>query len=369
VSAGAGVAVATAVALSADDVTRPPLAQAAGQTTAKASAARAALKLIWGPNDLPDGTSAFPTYQRLGVDVLERQLSWRATATRRPASPRDPADPAYQWPASLDEAVARAAAAHIQLAIMVRQTPDWANGDRGDARAPNKDADYADFLRAASRHYAKVRYWMIWGEPSRAGVFTPMPAHSPVGPRRYATLLDASYAALKAERSSNVVIGGMTWTLGEVYPAEFVKWMKLPNGRPPRLDYFGHNPFATRFPDIRKGTYYPGLRDISDTDTLHAELTTAYRSRGRTPPLWLSEYTVGSDRANRAFTFYVSRKEQARWITAAFKLADEASYVKGLGWYELLDESPKDIDRPLTSGLLDYRGRPKPAFDAYRKAR
>jgi hypothetical protein len=143
--------------------------------------------------------------------------------------------------------------------------------------------------------------------------------------------------------------------------------MRLPNGKPPRLDYYGHNPFSVRFPALRKPTYYPGLRDMSDMDTFHRELRRAYRVRHRAPRLWLSEFTVSSDRASRAFSFFVSRKQQARWLSAAYAIARRHSYIVALGWYSLLDGSDGPDD--LTTGLLDAQGRPKPAFTAYERAR
>ncbi len=338
-------------------------APADGTYTVQAARSSHSLKLIWGGNTLPDGTSAFPTYKRLGVDVLQVQLSWNATATRRPAAPRDPADPAYAWPKALDTAVAGAKGAGIKLAILVRQTPGWANGGKAEQYAPTKDADYADFLVAAAKRYPGVHFWMIWGEPTRAGNFEPMPEGKKTGPRRYATLLDAAYGALKGASRRNVVIGGMTWTLGLVTPVDFVRWMRLPNGKPPRLDYFGHNPYSTRYPDIRQSTYYKGLIDISDVDTLHGLLRRAYPSR--TPKLWLSEFSI-ADKKNRAFDFAVSRSEQARWLTAAYRLADSQSYVAGLGWYTLTDEPPS-VKGAITNGLLTAKGQEKPAFQAYRR--
>lgn len=74
------------------------------------------------------------------------------------------------------------------------------------SRAPN-NSDYANFLTAASRRYGSVNLWMIWGETNRAAVFRPLPTNSPVGPRRYATLLNAAYGALKRRRPRNIVIG------------------------------------------------------------------------------------------------------------------------------------------------------------------
>lgn len=333
-------------------------------TPAAASSARS-LKLIWGGNTLPNGSSAFPTYRRLGVDVLQTQLSWSATATARPADPRNPDDPAYEWPKALDEAVAGTRSVKIKLAILVRQTPSWANGGKEGQFAPTDAKDYADFLVAAAKRYPSVRHWMVWGEPTRAGNFEPMPAGKRTGPRRYAVLLDAAYVALKSVSRNNLVIGGMTWTLGTVTPVDFVRFMRLPSGKPPRLDLYGHNPYSTRFPDIKQSTYYKGLIDISDVDTLHRLLARAYPRR--TPRLWLSEFSI-ADKKNRAFDFAVSRKEQAKWLTAAYKLARSQRYVAGLGWYTLADE-PRTVKGAITNGLLTATGARKPAFDAYRRAR
>jgi hypothetical protein len=332
---------------------------------APAAPAEAALKAMWGPSELPDGSSAFPTYKRLGVRVLQHQLSWREVATARPANPRNPADPAYKWPASLDAAVAEADHNGIKTALMVKRTPDWANGNRGEQWVPTRLRDYADFMVAAARHYSTVKHWMVWGEPTRGDSFKPMPPNATRGPRVYAQLLDQAYAALKSVRRSNVVIGGMTWTVGVVSAAKFVRWMKLPNGKAPRLDWFGHNPFSVRFPRLSKPTYADNVRDMSDVDTLYREVKRAYRGR-RAPRLWLSEFTVSARRNNRAFAFHVSERSQAKWITSAFKIACTHRYIAGLGWYTLLDEA--DQKAGLTSGLLDSTGKPKPAYNSYRKA-
>lgn len=327
-----------------------------------------ALKMIWGAPTMPGGASAFPIYHRLGVQVLEVQLDWGDTALTRPQNPSDPQDPAYQWPATLDEEVNQAIKYGIQLAVMVKGSPAWANGGRDPSWAPTNASDYANFMQAASRRYPSVHYWMIWGEVTRPGNFNPMPAGSPVGPERYALLLDAAYGALKSVSAANVVIGGMTYTVGALSAPEFIHWMRLPDGRAPRLDYYGHNPYSARFPNLSEDPYTPGVRDINDIDTLEHELAAAYRHEPHgTPKLWLSEFSVSSDHANRAFAFYVSRAAQAQWVTAAYKLVDSVHYVAGLGWYQLLDE-PSSTPENLTNGLMTATGTPKPAFSAYANA-
>jgi hypothetical protein len=328
------------------------------------------LKMIWGPVTLPNGSSAFPTYHHLGVQVFEIDLDWSATAPSKPADPQDPSDPAYHWPAQLDYALAQSARYGIKVCLLVKNSPGWANGNRTGEWAPNDPADYANFLIAAAHRYPTVRDWMIWGEPNRdqpGGDFEPMPPNSPVGPRRYALLLDAGYHALKHVSRSNIVIGGNTWSFGVVEPADFVKWMRLPNGHPPPLDYFGHNPFGRRFPNLRENPYYHGGRDINDIDTLESQLRRTYHHRVM---LWLSEFTISSDHNTYAFDFHVSRRGQARWLTAAFKLADSVDYVAGLGWFNLLD-SPASTPYKLrlTNGLMTWSMKRKPAFYAYEHAR
>jgi hypothetical protein len=326
-----------------------------------------ALKMLWGPVTLPNGSSAFPLYHELGVQVLELQLSWAAVAWRRPLDPSDPADPSYVWPASLDMAVAEAQRYGIALALMVKQTPEWANGGQGPSWAPSEPGDYAAFLQAVSHRYPSVHDWMIWGEVTRPGNFNPMPADSPVGPQRYAILLEDAYGALKVVSPENTVIGGMTYTLGQDTLPQYLQWLRLPDGKPPRMDFYGDNPYSTRFPRMAT-PYSASVRDIDDLATIDHEVQATYAGAGMpVPKLWLSEFSISSDQPSRAFDYYVSEPVQARWLTAAYKLADSVPYVAGLGWYELLDE-PTTVPERLTEGLMTAGEQPKPAFYAYEHA-
>jgi hypothetical protein len=323
--------------------------------------AAAGVKSIWGPSTLPNGQSAFPVYRDLGVNDIQAVLSWDQVAPTKPANPANPNDPAYQWPAE----ASAIAASGFRTTLLVTQAPGWANGGLDGTHPPTNVNDYADFLTAAGKKYPRVRHWEIWGEPNRHQRWNPQGRRT--APRKYAKLLEASYKALKKASKRNIVIGGMTFTSGDVLPVDWLKNMKLPNGKPPHLDWYGHNPFSTRFPSLKGKPVFGKNRDFNDLDTLHSEVLQAYEPLNIKPKLWLSEFTIQADHPSSEFNFFVSQADQAKWIKAAYKVADSVPWIAGLGWIELLDAPLADGNR--TTGLLTYELAPKPAYTAYKSAR
>jgi hypothetical protein len=328
-------------------------------------------KGFWGPAQI-DGVSQFPLYERLGVTIYQTSLQWAAIAPTRPADARDPADPAYVWPPEIDRVVAEARTHGISVLLMLFGSPRWANGGHTPRYAPNRTTDFADFVRAAARRYPGVSRWMIWGEPSRSNNFMPL-VHQPLGtpitprqaqaPRRYARLLDAAYGQLKAERPANIVIGGNTYTTGNIRPSDWVRNLRLPSGRRARMDLYGHNPFSFRDPDLSNR---PSLSvDLSDLDwfsrLVQRQLGRPWHKR---VPLFLSEFTMPTA-PDREFNLYVSPKVQASWITKAFRIA-HAVDAEGLGWIHLRDEPATAAGgNGLHGGLLTDDGTPKPGFYAF----
>ena len=335
-----------------------------------ASAAPSVKKAIWGPAQV-NGKSQFPIYRDLGVGIYQAGLNWREVAPTRPADATDPADPAYQWPHDISFALREARRYGMQVSLQVVYSPAWANGGRARQWAPRPRA-FADFVTAAARRYRLVRHWMIWGEPSRQPNFLPLPPNKARGPRVYSRLLDAAYGALKSVRRRNIVIGGNTFTSGDVRPRRFIKSMRLPDGRPPRLDLYGHNPFTWRRPDLRNAYQGYGFADFSDLDTL-AGWVDHYLSRrnGRRIKLFISEFTVPTDHPNGMFNFWVSRHTQAAWLRAAMRIARAWPRIYTFGWWTLYDEPPNGPrggpGNETNWGLLDWRGGKKPAYHAYKR--
>jgi hypothetical protein len=332
-------------------------------------------KGFWGPTEI-NGVSQFPIYDDLGVTIYQTSLSWASTAPTRPTDARNPKDAAYHWPADIDYAISQAKRHGMKVLIMLTNAPAWANSGRSPEYAPDRPSDFGAFARAAARRYPSVRDWMIWGEPSRSHNFKPFviqPFNTPVtaaqkrAPERYARLLDAAYGQLKAERRSNIVIGGNTYTIGEVRPADWIHAMRLRNGRPPRMDYYGHNPFTTRDPNLSNSPSRGDLVDFSDLARFDKDVQrTLGKPRKKTIKLFLSEFTVPTAKDSE-FNYYVAPQTQAKWITDAFKVARQVKNIVGLGWIHLYDEPPSAAGPVVSSGLIAYNGKKKPGYYAFKR--
>jgi hypothetical protein len=328
------------------------------------SAASAFSKAIWGP------VNQFPLYKQLGVSIYEAGLSWNQVATGRPRNPTNPKDPAYQWPTDIQQAIDQANRFHMRVMLQIVGTPGWANGGRVWEWAPKNPGDYAAFAAAAAREYPSVHLWMIWGEPSRSSAFQPLtPARPGVklnaaqkrAPHIYARLLDAAYVALKRVSARNLVIGGCTYTTGNPrYPTsidaqQWIENLRLPNGHPPRMDMYAHNPFSAEDPNFSDPPSPYGAVQFSDLPRL-ARWVDRYLHRGI--PLFLSEWTIPTC-PDTEFNFYVDPHVAARWVSDALRLSRHWKRIYALGWIHLYD------DTTSCGGLLTASGTPKPMFYAF----
>jgi hypothetical protein len=334
-----------------------------------ASAAGPALKAIWGPATR-DGVSLFPTYKDLGDQLYQDSLRWDLVASRRPRHPRNPSDPAYAWPAEVTSAAAQAKRYHMKVALQIIGAPRWANGGKSSQWRPYYPRDYANFAIAASKRYRSVHLWMIWGEPSRFHNFRPLTparpyvtlnAHQRIAPHLYSRMLDKAYGALKAVSPSNVVIGGMTDSAASISTPQWIENMRLPDGRPPRLDMYGHNPFSIRSPNLANPPSPNQQVDFSDLGRL-SELVSHNLGRPENPDpqLFLSEWTIPTAVDNE-FNFHVDPRLQALWITRGLAIARQLPSIYALGWIHLYDEPPASA-----GGLIKADGTKKPGYFAWK---
>ena len=82
--------------------------------------------------------------------------------------------------------------------------------------------------------------------------------------------------------------------------------------------------------------------------------------------LFLAEFSAPTDHANYEFNFHVTQAVQAKWTTAAYRLADHWSRIYALGWFSLYDDDPRPDGLQVNRGLLTATGERKPAYFAYR---
>ena len=340
-----------------------------------AIASRADKKAIWGPVTV-NGQSAFPIYHDLGVGIFQMGLNWAAVAPNRPRHAREPGDPAYRWPADIDYAVSQAAQYRMRVLLQVNRTPRWANGGRPENYPPRHAGDLAAFLAAAAHRYPSVHLWMIWGEPDRRRTsarsfqWRPPRRGSRVRRQRRPIATRACSmpvtAALKRVSRRNLVIGGNTHTAGDVPARLWIKNLRLPNGRPPRMDLYGHNPFCWRAPNLANPAQDPkNIKsawqvDFSDLARL-SRLVDRSLGRGHKIRLFLSEWMIPTA-PDSELNFHTTRAVQARWIRAGWRIARRSPFIYALGWIHLFDDPPGGS----MSGLLDARGRPKPGYFAFK---
>jgi hypothetical protein len=224
---------------------------------------------------------------------------------------------------------------------------------------------------AAARRYPSVHLWMIWGEPSRHQNFEPLTgaprfatllnAHERLAPHLYAGILDAAYGALKSVSPSNLVIGGMTYTTGDISPPQWIENLRLPNGRPPRLDMYGHNPFSYRAPNLANPTAGENNIDFSDLGRLGRLVDRFLGRRGNPQPkIFVSEWTVPTA-DDQEFNFWVDPLVQAQWITDGLQIARQLPSIYAVGWIHLYDEPPLSY-----GGLIETDGIRKPGYLAWK---
>jgi polysaccharide biosynthesis protein PslG len=343
-------------------------------TTAGPAAPRADRPRSPGPSKcITDGPKApgggwnFREFRTLGVRVWTSGISWANIAPTRPADPRSPTDPAYVWPADLDTALNKARAYGIEPVLYVNGFPGWSNGGRDPSWVSTNPADYGDFMAAAVARYPQVRRWIAFSEPSHILNFRPQGDGGRRAPRLYAQLLDAAYRAMHAVRQDVVVIGGNVHPAGKndeetTAPDTFLRNMVLPNGRRPRLDMFGINPYTERQLDM-KLPHRAGRVDLNDVDWLGRKLDRYYP--GRHLQIFVEEFGWNTEHAARGWLYIVSRKKQAARLSIAYKMASRLPRINTMCWFQLYDAPPDKSGTTWlnwTSGLRTVRGARKPAW-------
>ena len=324
-----------------------PIAHAAASTSA-AYGIQDDAWLMYGPGTLPQRLA---TLEALGAHLVRFTLRWDKLAPAPPATPRDPADTAYDW--GLYETVLRALhAAGIAVVVTLYGAPAWANGGHPANWFP-KDG-YADFAYAASKRFPWLHQWTIWNEPNGRTFAVP------ASPQAYVRqLLNPAYASLHQASSANVVAGGVTSprkTPSGISPLAFMRGMKAAGAR---LDAYAHNPYAVSAQEtpFHAPCAHCDVLSMANLPEIRADVT---RYFGAATPLWLTEYGYQTNPPDRLLG--VSYALQARYVGQAALRVSEQPGVTMLIHFLIRDEPSVG---GFQSGLFTAAGTAKPALHAY----
>jgi hypothetical protein len=350
----------------------------------QASANRYMLTGIYDPVQpivAPDTT--FPLLQRLHVKVLRMDMPWYQIATKRPAHPMDPNDPAYNW-GQYDTFVQNAHKSKIQVIFEIWGTPRWANGGKKPNRAPKKGLDLQRFAYAAAKRYSgsftpeggttklpSVRRWLAWNEPNSPVFLQPQWLHTkkrniPVAAQAYVHICTAIHTGVHATHLKETVACGGTDPNGNnkarssrpsITPLTFLAALKKYHLKASSFDVYDHHPYygsKKQTPTTKvRGTSSVRLENIGLLTRL---LTKLYGKKN----IWITEYGYQTNPPDKLFG--VSYKNQAKYLKQAFAIARKNPRITLMCWFLLRDESRL---AGWQSGLITAGGKFKPAFNAF----
>ena len=341
-----------------------------------------------------------------GAKIVLLDVYWSGAAPKVRAPGFDatnPADPGYDW-TEADYAIRALAQSGVQVALMITDAPQWAEGPHRPSSAapgtwePNATA-YGQFAQAIARRYSgsfpdpqhpgatlpAVRYWQAWAEPNLYLHLAPQWARSggrlvPASPVIYRSLLNAFYAGIKRVNPRNSVVTAGTGPFGDspggqrMSPALFVRELLCLHGsalrpercpNPAHFDILAHHPYEVGAPTTKA----LNVDDVSapDLGKLTRPVRVAVRL-GRALPrgpkrFWVTEFSYDSNPPNPQA---VSTDTQARWLEESFYVFWRQG-VDTVVWYLIRDQAPiPDYASAYESGVYLRDGTPKPSLEAFR---
>jgi hypothetical protein len=315
-----------------------------------------------------DREKALAAAQLLGVTRLRVLVIWARVPGAQPDSRKQPSQPHYDWSA-YDSLIDAAAKHGIRLQLdLTGPAPAWAAGDHRQGVVRPDASLFGEFAAAAARHFkGRVDRYSIWNEPNYVGWLAPLDRQ----PALYRALYMRAYAAIKGADPSAAVLIGETAPYAEkgraLAPLGFLRGVTCRTAiyaparpcAPLRADGYAHHPYA--FADPPQAPY-PGSDNVT-IGTL-GRLTTALdklaRGRALTTPsgkpldVYLTEFGYFAQGS-----LAQPPAKRARWLEAAFDIAERNDRVKQMLQYMLV--SPPGGVRFDTS-ILGTDGTPTPAF-------
>ncbi|WP_321798798.1 cellulase family glycosylhydrolase [Caballeronia sp. J97] len=241
---------------------------------------------------------------------------------------------AYTFPASIDQTVRLARELGLEPLMIL----DYGNPSYDDGRkpvSPEAVQGYARYAEALVRHFGdKIRYYEIWNEWDNG-----LGGTEPGRVDDYAALVKAAYPAIKKIRPDSIVLVGGVTEKG------------LNNGWYERLAQLG----ALRYADglsVHPYGYHESPvcapeHAIGWLDSLESVLSARFDIR---LPVYVTEVGWPTNQGK----FGVTESMQAEMLRRFFALAADRPYIKGIWWYDLVDDANNPADKEANFGLLHF---------------
>jgi hypothetical protein len=340
----------------------------------------------FGIFDGADSTAWYGRTRDAGASMVRLTVHWASLAPTRPANPRDPSDPRYDW-RRIDAAVQGAVTHGLTPFITAQSAPAWAEGPNRPASAPwaswrPDPAAYADFMEALARRYdgttqPRVRLWQPWNEPNLPTYLTPQwtgkgPRAKAASPAWYRRLLNGAYARIKAVHADNLVVAAGTAPYGDapqydnrMTPVRFLRELLSSRVAPAKLDAIDHHPYATG--SATSHALLPENVAIPDLYKL-VDVLKAARKRHTVAPagrkrVWVTEVSWDS---NPPDPNGVPEATRIAWLQDTFYSLWRQG-ADTICWFLLKDQPPTpSYDATYQSGLYLEDGTAKAAVPAFR---
>jgi Cellulase (glycosyl hydrolase family 5) len=322
-----------------------------------------------------DRGTVFDEAAQANAAVVRTTVYWSRIAPQRPAVPTDPFDPAYRFD-DLDEFVRSAQFHDMETMLTIWGTPSWANGGRGQNRAPTQTRDLQNFARALASRYSGrnpglpfVRFYTVWNEPNLGQFLSPTfdSKGKPVSPFIYARLYRAAYAGIKAGNPKALIGIGETSPRGRdrpspapgqlqdtLSPGTFARLLSTARPRV-KFDAWAHHPYSALGTKPTTKYRFPNV-NLSTMPTFEKKLDQWFHRKGI--KMWITEYGFETKPAEPKG---VSLSQQASYMRQAVGIASRDLRVDIFLWFILRD----DPTSAWQSGVLTRDGAKKPAFATF----
>jgi hypothetical protein len=331
--------------------------------------------------------------------IVRINLYWRSVATRKPADPRDPGDPAYNWN-TIDAAVRNAESHGLDVLLTSFAAPDWAEGPNRPKNVnpgswkPDPKA-YTDFAHAIAERYSgtfggsnplpEVEYFQAWNEPNLSTYITPQwKGKKNESSELYVALLNAFYDEVKAVNPDATIVSGGTSPYGDppggpnrTQPLRFLQEIlcltpkdkrgKCTKAGKAKAVVFSLHPINREDPPRAKAAF-KGDIEIADFHSLTKALKKAERYKtvgtGGKHQFWADEVWWQTNPPDKKEG--VSLKTHARWTAEGLSLLWKQGASKVI-FLQFRDAKYTPGEPSLASyqtGVYTYEGKRKPSYDA-----